>query len=124
MTLKKLKNPVLRKHFAINAIEEFNNKLTLENKRFRVDFDEDTYKYFIRLDRDSFKKQRSISHDNKIRLNELCNEKCQLNQAIKENTNAKKLKMIQIVIHKYFNYPVYEITVRDIFNKSHAHILF
>ena len=26
--------------------------------------------------------------------------------------NDKKLKMISIVIHKYFNYPVYEITVR------------
>ena len=44
-----LKNPVLRKHFIINAIEDFNNKLTLENKRFRVDFDKYTYKYFIRL---------------------------------------------------------------------------
>ena len=33
-----LKNPVLCKHFLINAIEEFNNKLTLENKIFRVDF--------------------------------------------------------------------------------------
>ena len=28
----KLKNPILRKHFIINAIEEFNNKLALENK--------------------------------------------------------------------------------------------
>ena len=107
-----LKNPVLCKHFIINAIEEFNNKLTLENKTFRVDFDEDTYKYFIRLDRDYFEKQGSISNDEKIRLNELCNEKCELNQVIKENTNDKKLKMIPIVIHKYFNYPVYEITVR------------
>ena len=44
-----LKNPVLLKHFIINAIEDFNNKLTLENKRFRVDFDKYTYKYFIRL---------------------------------------------------------------------------
>ena len=52
-----LKNPVLHKHFIINAIEEFNNKLTLENKNIRVDFDEDTYKYFIRLDHDYFKKQ-------------------------------------------------------------------
>ena len=52
-----LKNPVLRKHFLINAIEEFNNKLTLENKIFRVDFEEYTYKYLIRLDQDYFKKQ-------------------------------------------------------------------
>ena len=52
-----LKNPVLRKHFIINAIEEFNNELTLENKIFSVDFDEYTYKYLIRLDQDYFKKQ-------------------------------------------------------------------
>ena len=52
-----LRNPVLRKHFLINAIEEFNNKLTLENKIFRVDFEEYTYKYLIRLDQDYFKKQ-------------------------------------------------------------------
>ena len=45
-----LKTPVLRKHFLINAIEEFNNKLTLENKIFRVDFEEYAYKYLIRLD--------------------------------------------------------------------------
>ena len=30
----KLKNPVLRKHFIVNAIREFNNILTLENKDF------------------------------------------------------------------------------------------
>ena len=88
------------KHFIINAIEDFNSKLTLENKKFRVDSDE--CKYFIRLDRNYFKKQGCISNDGKIRLN----------QIIKENTNDKKLKMIPIVIHKYFNYPVYEITVR------------
>ena len=60
-----LKNPVLCKHFIINAIEESNNKLTLENKIFRVDFGKDTYKYFIRLDHDYFKKQGCISDDEK-----------------------------------------------------------
>ena len=111
-TIYELKNSVLCKHFIINAIEDLNNQLTLENKKIRVDFDKDTYKYFIRLDRDYFKKQGCISNDEKIRLNELYNEKCKLNQIIKENTNDEKLKMIPIVIHKYFNYPVYEITVR------------
>ena len=43
----KLKNPILCKHFMINTTEEFNNKLALENKKFRVDFDEDTHVYFI-----------------------------------------------------------------------------
>ena len=52
-----LKNPVLRKHFIINAIEEFNNNLALKNKNFRVDFDEDTYRYFIKLDHEYFTKQ-------------------------------------------------------------------
>ena len=109
---QKLKNPALRKHFIINAIEEFNNKLTLEKKKLRVDFDEDAYKYFIILDRDYFKKQGSISNDEKLCLNELCNGKCELNKVIKENINDEKLKIIPIVIHKYFNYPVYEITIR------------
>ena len=45
-----LKKTILYKHFIINAIEEFRNKLELGNKQFRVDFDEDTYKYFIRSD--------------------------------------------------------------------------
>ena len=31
----KLKNPILRKHFIINAIEEFNNILALEKRNFR-----------------------------------------------------------------------------------------
>ena len=56
-----LKNHVLRKHFIINAIEEFNNNLKLENKNFTVDSDEDTYKYFIKLDHDYFKTQGCIS---------------------------------------------------------------
>ena len=34
----KLKNPILCKHFIVNAIEEFNNILTLENKDLRVNF--------------------------------------------------------------------------------------
>ena len=34
----KLKNPVLRKHFIVNAIREFNNILTLENKDFMASF--------------------------------------------------------------------------------------
>ena len=47
-----LKNSILRKHFIINAIEEYNNKSTLENKNFRADFDEDTKEYFIKIDHD------------------------------------------------------------------------
>ena len=34
----KLKNPILRKHFIVNAIREFNNILTLENKDFIASF--------------------------------------------------------------------------------------
>ena len=98
----KLKNPILRKHFIINAIEEFNNILALENKNFRVNFDEDTKKYFIRKDHDYFQKQGCISDDEKIRLSNLYKEKCELNRVIRENTDNKKLKMIPIVIHKYF----------------------
>ena len=67
----KLKNPILCKHFIINAIEKFNNKLALENKNFRVDFDEDTHYYFIRIDFDFLKKQGCISDDNKINPSEL-----------------------------------------------------
>ena len=107
-----LKNPILHKHFIINAVEEFNNKLTLEQLTFRVDFDKDTYKYFIRLDHYYFKKQGCISNHEKLRLNQLYNEKCELNQVIKENTNDKKFKMIRTVIHKYVNYPAYKITMR------------
>ena len=102
----------MHKHFITNAIEKFNNKLELENKTFRVDFDEDTYKYFIRLDHNYFKTQVCISNDEKLCLNELYNEKCELNQVIKENTNDNKLKMIPIVIHNYFSYSLYEMTVR------------
>ena len=96
------------KHFIINAVEEFNNKLILENKKYRADFDGDTYKYFIRLDHYCFKKQGCISNHEKIRLSKSYNEKCELNQVIKENSNDKKLKND----FKYFSYPVYEITMR------------
>ena len=62
----KLKSPMLWKHFIIKAIEEFNNILTAENKEVRVDFNEDTRKYFIRLDHDYFKKQGCISDKEEI----------------------------------------------------------
>ena len=106
-----LKNPVLRKHFITNTIEEFKQELALKNKEFRVDFNEDTYNYFVRSDHDYFKKQRCISNDEKILLIELCNEKYELDQVIKENTNDEKLNMIPI-IDKYFNSLIHEITVR------------
>ena len=102
---------MLHKQFLIIAIEEFNNDLALENKEFRVDFDEDTRKYFIKLDYDYFKKQRCISDNEKISLNNLYEEKCELNQVIKENTNDKELKMVPIVMQKHVGFPMYEITV-------------
>ena len=61
-----LKNLILRKHFLINVIEEYNNNLALENKNFRVEFDEDTRKYFIKVDDDYFKKQGYISNEKKL----------------------------------------------------------
>ena len=39
-------------------------------------------------------------------LLKLYKEKCELNQVIKENTKDNELKMIPIVIHKYFGYPL------------------
>ena len=107
-----LKNPILRKHFLINAIEEFNNNLALENKNFRFEFDEDTCKYFIKVHDDYFKKQGYISNEKKINPLKLYKEKCELNEVIKENTKDNELKMIPFVIHKYFGYPLYEISVR------------
>ena len=49
------------------------------------------------------------------RLINLYKEKCELNQVIKENTNENELRMISIVIHKYFGYPLYEIAVKWFF---------
>ena len=43
-TIHELKNFVLCENFIINATENLNNKLTLENKKTRVDFDKNTYK--------------------------------------------------------------------------------
>ena len=77
----------MHKHFIINAIKEFNNTLALDYKNFTVDFDEHTKKYFIKIDHDYFKKQGCISDDEKICLNNLYKEKCELNQIIKDNTN-------------------------------------
>ena len=77
----------MHKQFIINAIKEFNNTLALDYKNFTVDFDEHTKKYFIKIDHDYFKKQGCISDDEKICLNNLYKEKCELNQIIKDNTN-------------------------------------
>ena len=85
----KLKYPILHKHFIINAFEEFNNKLALEND-FTIDFDEDTKKYFITIDHDYFKKQGCISNDEKLNLLKLFKEKCELDQVIKEITDDEK----------------------------------
>ena len=107
-----MKNSILRKDIIINAIEEFNNILVLENNQFRIDFDEDTKEYFIKIDHDYLKKHGCIFDDEKICLNNLYKEKCELNQEIKDHTNENELKMIPIVIHKYFGYPLYEISVK------------
>ena len=107
-----MKNSILRKVIIINAIEEFNNILVLENNQFRIDFDEDTKEYFIKIDHDYLKKHGCIFDDEKICLNNLYKEKCELNQEIKDHTNENELKMIPIVIHKYFGYLLYEISVK------------
>ena len=62
------KNCILQKHFINNAIEEFNNKLALESKNFRVDFDDDVLNHFLKMDCDYFKKQGCISDDEEIIL--------------------------------------------------------
>ena len=92
-----IKKPISCKHFLVIAIDEFDNKLTLKTKIFRVDFDEDTRKYFIRIDHDYFKKQALVCP---IKLYKW---KCELNRVIKDNTDDEKLKMIPIVIHKCFD---------------------
>ena len=58
-----LKDLTIKQHF--NAIEEFNNKLALEGKNFRVDFDDDILNHFLKMDR---KKQGCISDDEEIIL--------------------------------------------------------
>ena len=108
----KLKNPILRKHFIINAIEEFNNKLTLENKEFRVNFDEDTHEYFLEIDFNFFRKYGCISNDEQINSFKMYQVKPELNKSIKENSDYEKLRMISFVKDKYFGYPLYEITVK------------
>ena len=84
----------MHKHFIINAIKEFNNTLALDYKNFTLDFDEHTKKYFIKIDHDYFKKQGCISDDEKICLNNLYKEKCELNQIIKDNTSENELRII------------------------------
>ena len=63
-----LKNVILRKHFIINAIGEFNNKS-------RVDFDEDTNEYFLEIDFDFSKNHECISYDEKINSFKMCKVK-------------------------------------------------
>ena len=108
----KLKNPIIHKHFIINAIEEFNNKLTLENKEFRVNFDEDTHEYFLEIDFNFFRKYGCISNDEQINSFKMYQVKPELNKSIKENSDYEKLRMISSVKDKYFGYPLYEITVK------------
>ena len=68
--------------------------------------------YFIHLDHDHFKKQGCITVDEEIDLIKLYKEKCKLNQVISDNTNNTKLRMMPIIIHSYFGYPAYEISVK------------
>ena len=108
----KLKNLIIDKHFIINAIEEFNNKLTLENKEFRVDFDEDTHEYFFEIDFNFFKKYGCKSNDEQINSFKMYQAKLELNKLIKENYDYEKSRMISFVKDKYFGYPLFEITVK------------
>ena len=39
-------------------------------------------------------------------------EKCELNQIIKDNANENELRIIWVVIHQDFGYPLYEIAVK------------
>ena len=87
---------------------QLKNLTTFQHQKIKT-LDVDTRDYFIRIDHDCFKKQGCISDDEKIRLNNLYKEKCELNQVIRENTDDEKSKMIPIVICKYFGYSLLQL---------------
>ena len=85
-----LKSPILCRYFLIKAIEEINKALKKDNKKFRIDFNEDSYKYFNKKDHKYFKNQGCVTDNDVILVAEIINEMNNLELVIKENNNDKK----------------------------------
>ena len=55
-----LKDPLIRRHFVFNSIEEINKKLEKGTKDYTVDFNDDTYYYFDDQTYEYFKQHERI----------------------------------------------------------------
>ena len=105
----KLKKRILSRHFLIRTIKEINKKLKKDNKKFQIDFNEDSYEYFNKQDHIYFKNQGCVTDKGVILVCEVIEEMNNLELVIKENTNDKKLKFYPEKVKS--GLPIYEISV-------------
>ena len=64
-------------------------KLKKDNKKFRIDFNEDLYEYFNKQDHKYLKNQGCVTDKGVILVAEVINEMNNLELVIKENNNDK-----------------------------------
>ena len=55
--LYELNNLIIHRHLLIKTFEEINKELKTDNRQFRIDFDDNAYKYFNDLNYKYFKKE-------------------------------------------------------------------
>ena len=102
-----LENLILHRYFLIKRFEEINQELKKDNRQFRIDFDDNTYKYFDEQNYNYFKKEGCIIDNDGLLYFKMCEEVYALDLIIRENTNDKELKFLPKKIK--CKLPIYEI---------------
>ena len=75
-------------------MKKINKELKKDNRQFRIDFDEDAYKYFNEVNYNYFEREGCIADDGGLFYFKMHEEIYALDRAIKNNTNNKKLKFM------------------------------
>ena len=105
--LYELNNLIIHRHLLIKTFEEINKELKTDNRQFRIDFDDNAYKYFNDLNYKYFKTERCIADDSDLSYFKMREDMYTLDGAIKNNTDDKELKFMPKRIKSKL--PIYRI---------------
>ena len=89
-----LNNRILHRKFLIKTSEEINRVLKKDNRKFRIDFDNNASDYFHQQNYDYLKKEGCITDNDGLLYFKTREELYALDLLIKNNTNDLELKLL------------------------------
>ena len=86
-----LEDPILIRHFLLVTISKINNKLTKNNKPYRINFSDNTYNQFV-VDNVGYYKKNNLNNDgNTLNINKIRNHLDYLNKLVTTFTGSDEL---------------------------------